>query len=60
MAGTVTNKADGKAVIDASVGLLKEGKFTKTDANGKFIIQEMILLVFKVSKVGAANASQVF
>jgi poly(3-hydroxybutyrate) depolymerase len=37
--GTVTNKADGKAVIDASVSLLKEGKFTKTDANGKFIIQ---------------------
>lgn len=37
--GTVTNKVEGKAVVNASVSLLKEGKFTKTDASGKFIIQ---------------------
>lgn len=38
--GTVTNKADGKAIAEASVNLLKEGKTTKTDASGKFTIHE--------------------
>ncbi|MCQ2062223.1 MAG: T9SS type A sorting domain-containing protein [Fibrobacter sp.] len=38
--GTVTNKADGKAVADASVSLVKEGKTAKTDKDGKFTIHE--------------------
>ena len=38
--GTVTNKADGKAVADASVNLVKEGKTVKTDKDGKFTIHE--------------------
>lgn len=38
--GTVTSKTDGKAVANASVSLLKEGKSTKTDTSGKFTIHE--------------------
>lgn len=38
--GTVTNKADGKAVAEASVSLLKKGKSAKTDKDGKFTIHE--------------------
>lgn len=38
--GTVTNKADGSAVADASVSLLKKGKSVKTDSAGKFTIHE--------------------
>ncbi|SHL05095.1 T9SS type A sorting domain-containing protein [Fibrobacter sp. UWEL] len=38
--GTVTSKADGKAIADASVSLLQKGKSAKTDQDGKFTIHE--------------------
>lgn len=38
--GKVVSKADGSGVAGASVSLLKEGKSTKTDDVGRFIISE--------------------
>ncbi|MCQ2109741.1 MAG: esterase [Fibrobacter sp.] len=57
--GTVTNKADGKAVADASVSLLKNEKSTKTDASGKFSLEvDEKLGIAPQQRAGFINVNQ--